>query len=427
MPRNSAAPSKGFFIVVVCGYGGLGTAIELRRKGFDVEVFEAAKKLTTQVGDVIRISPSASNLLLESPLPTAEEGFPELYCNRGEVQRVLYEHAISLGIKFRFGARITKYHEDDEGAGVYVGETLFKADGVIAADGIHSIARTVVTEREDKPVSSGYAIYRSWFPLDVLKDDPKTSHYVTSGENSFHVWLGRDIHCMIVTNQNLNGCVVFCTHKDTKESQESWNVPGNVQEEMELIEGWDKTLRTIIKKIPADRLIDWKLMWRDQARKWASDKGRIVLLGDAAHPHLPSSGTGAVQAFEDTTTIAAALDIIGKGNVPLAFRVFEKRERTSLTMRLGWETRHRWHRTDVEAIRKNPEIIKMPQPKWMIGHDAEKYAYEKIEEAARSVQEKTPFKSTNTYEGHVHEEWTIETTIELETDEKSFEYRVKGQ
>lgn len=65
-------------------------------------------------------------------------------------------------------------------------------------------------------------------------------------------------------------------------------------------------------------------MWRDPLRKWVSDKGRVVLTGDAAHPHLPTSGTGGVQAIEDGAALVAVLDALGKEKIPLAFKVFEK-------------------------------------------------------------------------------------------------------
>jgi len=48
MTSTLSEQSKGRIIVVGAGYGGLATAIELTRKGFEVEVFEAVKQLTTQ-------------------------------------------------------------------------------------------------------------------------------------------------------------------------------------------------------------------------------------------------------------------------------------------------------------------------------------------------------------------------------------------
>jgi 2-polyprenyl-6-methoxyphenol hydroxylase-like FAD-dependent oxidoreductase len=94
-------------------------------------------------------------------------------------------------------------------------------------------------------------------------------------------------------------------------------------------EGWDAELRHIIQHIPTDSLIDHKMLWRDPVQKWVSPKGRICLVGDAAHPHLPTSGTGAAQALEGAATIGAlmqkSLEASGHTpDIPLVFRAYEK-------------------------------------------------------------------------------------------------------
>jgi 2-polyprenyl-6-methoxyphenol hydroxylase-like FAD-dependent oxidoreductase len=58
-------------------------------------------------------------------------------------------------------------------------------------------------------------------------------------------------------------------------------------------------------------------------KKWVSQKGRIALSGDAAHPFLPSSGNGASQAIEDSATIATSLRLAGQKNVKLALKAYE--------------------------------------------------------------------------------------------------------
>jgi 2-polyprenyl-6-methoxyphenol hydroxylase-like FAD-dependent oxidoreductase len=79
-----------------------------------------------------------------------------------------------------------------------------------------------------------------------------------------------------------------------------------------------------VERIPEKILIDYKLLWRDPTTKWVSDNGRMVLVGDAAHPHLATSGQGAAQAIEDGATLGAVLDRAGKSNIPLALKAFEK-------------------------------------------------------------------------------------------------------
>lgn len=91
-----------------------------------------------------------------------------------------------------------------------------------------------------------------------------------------------------------------------------------------VVDGWDPVLRQIVKSIPEDGLIDHKLLWRNPNSQWVSPKGRVALVGDAAHPHLATSGTGGAQAIEDAASIAALTTKVSKGNIPTIFKVYER-------------------------------------------------------------------------------------------------------
>jgi 2-polyprenyl-6-methoxyphenol hydroxylase-like FAD-dependent oxidoreductase len=92
---------------------------------------------------------------------------------------------------------------------------------------------------------------------------------------------------------------------------------------LKVLENWDERLIAAVKRIPKENLIDWKLLWRDPAKTWVSKLGRLALVGDSAHPHLPMSGQGAAQAMEDGATLGAVVDRAGKANIPTALRVYE--------------------------------------------------------------------------------------------------------
>ena len=110
-----------------------------------------------------------------------------------------------------------------------------------------------------------------------------------------------------------------------------------------VLEGWDPVVQKILKATP-DRLIDWKLVYRDPLPTWISPKRRIALIGDAAHPFLPTSIQGASQAMEDGATIAVCLTRSGKAHVQEAVAVFEalRYERVRAAQKTGEATRVRF-------------------------------------------------------------------------------------
>jgi 2-polyprenyl-6-methoxyphenol hydroxylase-like FAD-dependent oxidoreductase len=134
----------------------------------------------------------------------------------------------------------------------------------------------------------------------------------------------------LYTNQTCNWTLLTGIHlQDVSDMHEDWNQRGNVQDMLASVEGWDPEVRHIIQHIPADSLIDHKILWRDPVQKWVSEKGRICLVGDAAHPHLPTAGTGAAQAIEDAATIGAlmqkSMEKSGKApEIPAVFRAYER-------------------------------------------------------------------------------------------------------
>lgn len=87
------------------------------------------------------------------------------------------------------------------------------------------------------------------------------------------------------------------------------------------VEGWEPFVAEVIKATPDNTVLDWKLKWRDPQSQWVSHGGRVVQIGDAAHPFLPTSVSGGTMAMEDAYSLATCLEVAGKSNVTLATRV----------------------------------------------------------------------------------------------------------
>ncbi|KAI1618324.1 hypothetical protein EDD36DRAFT_449989 [Exophiala viscosa] len=418
---NGIAGSKSLsglkVLIIGAGFGGLASAIELQVRGATVKVLELSPDMRKQ-GDVIMMGPNATMIMKKWG-----QCLPELLKGAAQPRHMVIANKEGKGVEVVFDARVTDVTETEESATVTTADgQTYTGDVVIAADGVHSKARAVVVGVKDRPKKSGFAVYRSWFDFAALRQNPKTKFLADSEEALFQMWIDQDKHAIITTNPNLQKATCFVTHKDTADIKEDWNLPGDPADMLAMVEGWDPLLTEVIKQVPRDCLIDYKLLWRDPVRKWVSDHGRVALVGDAAHPHLSTSGTGGAQAIEDAATIAALLEKLGKGKAALALRAYEKLryERTSLTQRMGFETRHVWHQTDWEAVSKNPEVLKFPQPAWLNGIDAGDYATRRCEEVVAHLEGGAPFASTNIPDGFVHEDWTIEEMLAHEGKKGDF-------
>jgi 2-polyprenyl-6-methoxyphenol hydroxylase-like FAD-dependent oxidoreductase len=146
-------------------------------------------------------------------------------------------------------------------------------------------------------------------------------------------------------------------------------------------------VQELVKATPPDRLVDYKLVYRDPLPTFVSPQGRIALIGDAAHPFLPTSIQGASQAMEDGVTLASCLDIAGKQNVKEAMQVYERirYERVHKIQATGVTTRDKWHKADWDLIWQDPTLLHLKREAWILNFDVEENAYSEYENVRRSL------------------------------------------
>lgn len=200
------------------------------------------------------------------------------------------------------------------------------------------------------------------------------------------------------------------------------------------IPGWPEDRNKLIRATPADKITDFKLVWRDPQPDWVSSGGRVVQIGDAAHTFLPSSGSGATQGIEDAVSLATCLQIGGKHNIPSAARVHNLLRYVtcvdSLVIIYCWLTARRCDRINCAQLmglmsQNNRNIsnhdsaspsarVKQTKAygKWLWSHDPEKYAVENYEKALFHLNEGVPFQNTNIPPGYICKPWTIAELID---------------
>lgn len=205
------------------------------------------------------------------------------------------------------------YEENEPSLTLSNGE-VHKADIIVAADGIKSLAREIVLGFEDKPKSSGYACFRAYFKGAYLKEDPICREFVE--KECVNIWIGNDVHLVQNTLRNGDEFNWIITHKDTEDIKESWFQPGDMNEVRKLVQDVDPRIKAAVEK--TKECLDWKICYRDPIPTWVSRSHKIAMLGDSCHPHLPTSAQGASQATESAAVLALCLKLAGKDNIPLA-------------------------------------------------------------------------------------------------------------
>ncbi|KAI0811554.1 putative monooxygenase [Xylaria sp. FL0064] len=435
MSQSSHPPSKsGVRVIVVgAGFAGLTAAIECHRKGHNVILLEKFPELKL-LGDIISFGPNSSRIFQRWPgvaeqldvlsqradglviknwlgetlltqtwtKEQAEFGI-RFDGHRGEFHEIVYKHALEIGVDVRLGQRVEDYFENDDEAGVVLesGEKL-TANVVLAAEGVRSRGRKIVLGYDDKPKASGYAVYRSWFDADEVAKDPDLRYFTDNGDK--HVaWLGPDVHFIAASVKNGKDFSWVCTHKDEQDIEESWSFEAPLSDARKVLEGWDPIVQKILDKTPSP-LIDWKLVYRDPLPTWISARRRIALIGDSAHPFLPTSIQGASQAMEDGATLAVCLSRAqavasasptntenGKkksDGVQEAVATFEaiRYERVRSAQKTGEQTRDIWHKADFAAAKKDPQRLRLRREAWLLDFDAETYAEAHYEETAKVLR-----------------------------------------
>ncbi|KAK4167867.1 hypothetical protein QBC43DRAFT_310391 [Cladorrhinum sp. PSN259] len=409
-------PPSGIKVIIVgAGFAGLSAAIECDRKGHSVTLLEKSDDIEelVRIGDIISFDPNGSKAFERWPgvvdqmeAIARQTTWLDLYhhegkfvtrqsfahekkwgrrinAHRGQLHNIIYRHAVDRGIDIRLGKRVTDYFENDDPkpeAGVILsGGERITGDVVIAAEGVRSRGRKIVLGFDENPKSSGYAVYRAWFPADRIKNNPVIKHIVENGD-THQGFIGPDIHFLASSIKNGTEVNWVFTHIDDGNIEESWQFPGKPEEALKYLDGWCDVVHELVKATPEGRLIDHKLVYRDPLPTFISPKARIALIGDAAHPFLPTSIQGASQSIEDGVALATCLELSGKDNIPRAMRAYEKLryERVHKAQAMGPKTRERWHKADWTQVWKTPEMIHLVREPWLLSFDAEKDAYDRF-------------------------------------------------
>ncbi|KAI4675634.1 uncharacterized protein J4E88_007668 [Alternaria novae-zelandiae] len=436
-PQMKREPRTGIDILVVGGgIGGLTFAIEAHRKGHDVRVLERNDE-GQYSGEIIMITSSALETpkkwpgflerlrALASP-PTfdlrkydgtfiqhhapGDSANPSLSIYRKRLHSLLNTYVKELGIPITYDAKVDAYFDSNTSGGVILksGQRI-TADVVIAADGVGSRSREIIDGNREKPISSGFVVYRTSFPTGpAMGKYPLVAREFLGHDHRGFMYIGPGAH-MVISHDNGELCYLLTCKDENGTATESWSKTTSTDRILDVVKDWDPFVTEVIKATPNNQVLDWKLMWRDPQPQWVSKGGHVVQLGDAAHPFLPTSFSGGTMAMEDAYSLAACLHVAGKQNVALATKVHNKLrfERVSCAQKLGFKNREIFHNTDWKDEKATPTKQHKMVGDWLVCHNPEKYVYDNYHKCAEHLDTGVEFLNTNIPLGYKYRPWTV--------------------
>ncbi|TDC12785.1 3-hydroxybenzoate 6-hydroxylase [Actinomadura bangladeshensis] len=304
-------------IVVGGGIGGLGAACALARRGLAVRLLEKSGSFG-EVGAGIQLAPNCTRILddyglldeatalgvvpdamiMRDAVDGAEltrldlrdlerrYGYPYLVIHRSDLHAMLLRACRRAGVDLVTSQQAVAYANTPDGARVTLADGhTEEAQVVIAADGLHSVARRLMSD--DEPVSSAYVAYRGTVPTSSGR-----AAAVDLGEVVVHVGPGcHFVHYGLRGGELLNQVAVFESPK-ARAGEQDWGTPD------ELDAAFERTCDFVREGLPhmwRDKW--WRMYDRDPIMTWVD--GSIALLGDSAHPPLQYIAQGAIMALED--------------------------------------------------------------------------------------------------------------------------------
>jgi salicylate hydroxylase len=186
-------------------------------------------------------------------------------------------------------------------------------------------------------------------------------------------WLGAGQHFLVfpVRANELINYVGFVTSDEPL--QESWSAVGDPAALARAFAGWDPLVEAIIAEVKTT--FRWGLFDREPLPTWT--RGRLTLLGDAAHPMLPHAGQGANQALEDAVALATVLSRADRRSAPRALAIYEqlRRERTAGVQRMSRFNIKLYEAVSGDLTQRDSQLAALPQARaWIWNYDAEEEA-----------------------------------------------------
>ncbi|EJU02892.1 FAD/NADP-binding domain-containing protein [Dacryopinax primogenitus] len=372
-------------IIIACGIAGSVLAMLLKHKGFSPIIYERHAEIQ-QAGISLGLSPQTFKVLnilglaeklitLGVPLDefvTWSElrgeiigrkdapanalkwlGWPQITISRSTYARFLYDSAVERSVEMHFSKKLVDVKQDgDKVHAVFEDGTEAQGDLLVGCDGLHSAVRNVLFGKEEVKYS-GLIQVGGFAPIPDAFKSAKSIFYQVFGEGA-HFLASRVSDTQVAW---------ATTIPQPTETQEDWRRM-SLAETKEMVKHlqvstWNHGPSELVNS--ATFVTRYGLYERPILPVW--HKGRVVLVGDAAHPTGPHMGQGSNQAMEDCYHIVRLLckaESWTNTTLEAAFTEYERIRIPIVTKSVGQAKIQGAHRVLIgrDACEKSDEMLK---------------------------------------------------------------------
>ncbi|TFK61683.1 FAD/NAD(P)-binding domain-containing protein [Pluteus cervinus] len=312
VPKQTSHPVD--FVIVGAGLTGLSCAIALRRVGHRVQVLDRSPTLHMTAGGA-RVPPNMSKILYhwgleeevrkisfksraihlllcesgehlgkhhwdEEMLKEARGDFVAVY--QRDLRKLLYDTAIAKGANVRLNTPVKSVDPDSRTVTLMSGEVI-RADIIVGADGVNGVTRPLLTD-EPHGQRGALNMYCTTIPKEKILEDDDLKFFYTQKPAAMYSWWGdgRIVLTYPIAKTHDIGMYVYGPW-DGQES--TWDKTVSARGMHEILSNCEIRLRKLGRLAEPPTCVNS----REYAdlEEWVHESGRLVLIGEAAHP-LPA-------------------------------------------------------------------------------------------------------------------------------------------